>query len=41
MLSIIGLLTVLVVVGLLLSGKTTPIVALIMVPIFGALVAGF
>ena len=39
MLSLIGLLTVLVVVALLLSGKTTPIVALIVVPILGALLA--
>lgn len=41
MLSIIGFLTVVIVVTLLLSGRVTPIVALIMVPIVGAVLAGF
>ncbi|RNF38913.1 CitMHS family transporter [Planococcus salinus] len=41
MLSIIGLLTILVIVALLISNKITPIVALVLVPIVGAFVAGF
>lgn len=41
MLSIIGLLTIVVIVGLLISNKITPIVALVLVPIVSAFVAGF
>lgn len=41
MLSIIGLLTILVIVALLLSGRITPIVGLVIVPIIGAFIAGF
>lgn len=41
MLSIIGLLTILVIVAMLISGRVTPIVALVTVPIVGALAAGF
>ncbi len=41
MLSIIGLIIILTIVGLLLSGKVLPSVAMTIVPIVGALVAGF
>lgn len=41
MLSIIGLLTIVVIVALLISSKITPIVALVLVPIVAAFVAGF
>lgn len=41
MLSLIGLITIIVIVGLLMSGRVTPIVALVLVPIVGAFVAGF
>lgn len=41
MLSLIGLFTIIVIVGLLMSGRVTPIVALVLVPIVGAFVAGF
>lgn len=41
MLSIIGLLTIAIIVGLLISNKITPIVALVLVPIVAAFVAGF
>lgn len=41
MLSIVGLLTIAVIVLLLLSNKVTPMVALVLVPIVGALVTGF
>ena len=41
MLSIIGLATIIIIVLLLLSNKVTPIVALVLVPIVGAIVAGF
>ncbi|MBZ5201800.1 citrate transporter [Planomicrobium chinense] len=41
MLSIIGLLTIAIIVGLLISNKMTPIVALVLVPIVAAFVAGF
>lgn len=41
MLSLIGLVTILVIVLLLLSGKVTPIIGLVLVPIAGALLAGF
>jgi len=41
MLSIIGLATILIIVFLLISGKTSPIVGLVLVPIIGAFVAGF
>ena len=41
MLSIIGLVTILIIVFLLISGKTSPIVGLVLVPIVGAFVAGF
>lgn len=41
MLSIIGLLTIAVIVGLLISNKITPIVALVLVPIVAAFAAGF
>ncbi|MBY6092694.1 CitMHS family transporter [Maritimibacter alkaliphilus] len=41
MLAVIGLLIVIVVVALLLSGRASPIVALVLVPLIGALVAGY
>ncbi|KHF38472.1 CitMHS family transporter [Halalkalibacter okhensis] len=41
MLSIIGLATILTIVFLLLSGRITPIIGLVLVPIVGALLAGF
>ena len=41
MLSIIGLFTILIVVVLLISGKVSPIVGLVLVPIVGAFIAGF
>lgn len=41
MLSLVGLLTIVVIVLLLLSNKVTPMVALVLVPIVGALVTGF
>ncbi|WP_153730525.1 CitMHS family transporter [Sporosarcina obsidiansis] len=41
MLSMIGLLTIFVIVALLISGRITPIVGLVIVPIFGAFFAGF
>ncbi|MCH9691741.1 MAG: citrate:proton symporter [Gammaproteobacteria bacterium] len=41
MLSVIGLLIVLVVVGLLLTNRVSPIVALVIVPVIGAVIAGF
>lgn len=40
-LSIIGFLTILIIVLLLLSGRVTPIVPLVLIPILGALVTGF
>ncbi|MEQ9592180.1 MAG: citrate:proton symporter [Cyclobacteriaceae bacterium] len=41
MLSIIGLLTILTIILLLLWGKITPIIGLVVIPIIGALLAGF
>lgn len=41
MLSIIGLITIVVIVALLISGKVSPIVGLVLVPIAGAFAAGF
>jgi len=41
MLSLIGLATIAAIVLLLLSGKVTPIIGLVLVPIVGALLAGF
>ena len=41
MLAILGLLTVVVVLGLILIRATTPLVALIVVPVASAIVAGF
>ncbi|MDN7242797.1 citrate:proton symporter [Planococcus sp. N028] len=41
MLSIIGLLTIVVIVALLISNKITPIIALVLVPIVAAFAAGF
>lgn len=41
MLTLIGLLTILGLVALLLSGRIAPVVALVMVPLAGALLAGF
>src|SRR5699024_12555605 len=41
MLSIIGSITILVIVILLLSGRLTPIIPLVLVPIVSALIAGF
>ncbi|WP_186669895.1 CitMHS family transporter [Sporosarcina sp. BP05] len=41
MLSIIGLVTILIIVLLLISGKVSPIVGLVLVPIAGAFIAGF
>lgn len=40
-LSLIGLITILVIVALLISGRVTPIVAMVIPPILGALAAGF
>ncbi|MTW85214.1 citrate transporter [Virgibacillus dakarensis] len=40
-LSIIGFATILIIVLLLISGKVTPIIALVLVPILGAFAAGF
>ena len=40
-LSIIGFLTILIIVVLLISNKVTPIVAMVLVPLIGALIAGF
>ena len=40
-LSLIGFLIILVIVALLISGKVTPIVAMVLPPIIGALIAGF
>ena len=41
MLSIIGLITIVIIVALLISGKVSPIVGLVLVPIVGAFAAGF
>lgn len=41
MLSVIGLLTIFVIVALLISGRMTPVVGLVLVPIVGAFIAGF
>lgn len=41
MLSIIGLITIVIIVALLISGKVSPIVAMVLVPIVGAFAAGF
>lgn len=41
MLSLIGLITIIIIVALLMSGRVTPIVALVLVPIVGAFIAGF
>ncbi|WP_332696894.1 CitMHS family transporter [Halalkalibacter lacteus] len=41
MLSIIGFATILIIVLLLLSGRITPIIGLVLVPVIGALLAGF
>lgn len=41
MLSLLGLLIIVVVVALLLSGRVTPIAGLVLVPVAGALLAGF
>ncbi|HLP25472.1 MAG TPA: SLC13 family permease, partial [Acidobacteriota bacterium] len=41
MLGIIGLLTIVAIIALLLSGRISPIIGLVLVPILGALVAGF
>ncbi|MFD1425437.1 CitMHS family citrate-Mg2+:H+ or citrate-Ca2+:H+ symporter [Kroppenstedtia sanguinis] len=41
MLSIIGFITILIIVGLLLSGRLTPMIPLVLIPIIGALAAGF
>ncbi|NBJ71411.1 MULTISPECIES: citrate:proton symporter [Clostridia] len=40
-LSIIGFLTIIIIVLLLLSGRVAPIIALVMTPVIGALIAGF
>ncbi len=40
-LSIIGFLTILVIVALLISGRVSPLVAMVIPPIIGALIAGF
>ncbi|GIP62915.1 citrate transporter [Virgibacillus pantothenticus] len=40
-LSIIGFLTIIIIVLLLLSGRVAPIIALVLTPIIGALIAGF
>ena len=41
MLSIIGLFTILAIILLLLWGKISPIIGLVIIPIIGALIAGF
>ncbi|MFC5601713.1 CitMHS family transporter [Sporosarcina koreensis] len=41
MLSIIGLITIVIIVALLISGKVSPIVGLVLVPVAGAFAAGF
>lgn len=41
MLSIIGLITIVIIVALLISGKVSPIVGLVLVPVVGAFAAGF
>lgn len=41
MLTLIGLLIILTIVVLLILEKTSPIVAMVMVPLIGALIAGF
>ena len=41
MLSIIGLITIIIIVALLISGKVSPIVGLVLVPVAGAFAAGF
>lgn len=41
MLSIIGLITIVIIVALLISGKVSPVVGLVLVPIVGAFAAGF
>lgn len=40
-LSLIGFIIILVIVALLISGKVTPIVAMVIPPVIGALIAGF
>ncbi|MGG4264050.1 CitMHS family transporter [Peribacillus simplex] len=40
-LSLIGFITIIVITALLISGKVTPIVAMVLPPILGALIAGF
>lgn len=40
-LSLIGFITIIVIMALLISGKVTPIVAMVLPPILGALIAGF
>jgi citrate-Mg2+:H+ or citrate-Ca2+:H+ symporter, CitMHS family len=40
-LSIIGFLTIIIIVLLLISGRVTPIIALVLTPISGAFIAGF
>ncbi|OJU67616.1 MAG: hypothetical protein BGN93_08480 [Acinetobacter sp. 39-4] len=41
MLTLIGILIIVTIVALLMSGKTSPIVAMSIVPLIGALIAGF
>ncbi len=41
MLSIVGILTIGIIVALLISGRVTPIVGLVLVPVIGALITGF
>ncbi|MEC1259465.1 hypothetical protein P9D34_03180 [Bacillus swezeyi] len=41
MLTLIGLLIILTIVVLLILGKASPIVAMVMVPLIGTLIAGF
>ncbi|PWA08018.1 citrate transporter [Pueribacillus theae] len=41
MLSLIGFITILIIVALLLSGKLTPMIPLVLIPIIGAFAAGF
>ena len=41
MLTFIGLAIILVIVGLLLTEKVSPIIAMVLVPLIGAMVAGF
>lgn len=40
-LSLIGIITIIIIVALLISGKVSPIVAMVIPPIIGAMLAGY